>query len=93
MTPLAQILVVFQNTLANSEDPKSRNRFEIEDVLETEKIKERIQLGIKRLANHGHVLVKFGGKIFVCEKDNVNPDKDYIRREISYHPQSKHFTI
>lgn len=93
MTPLAQILVVFQNTLGNSGAGATRNRFEIEDVLDINIIKERVRTNLGKLANGGHVVVKWEGKLFVCEKNNVEPDKDYIRHEITYHPHQAKFTI
>jgi len=82
---------VFQNTLGNSGGGE-RNRFEIVDVDDVQKVKDTVRFCLSKIAA-GHVLVKWDNKLFVCERDNVNPDKDYIRHEVSYHPLMNKFTL
>jgi len=93
MTPIAQLVIVFQNTLKNSGNQSSRNLFQLQDVMDETKLSESIHNAIKLLANGGHVLVKFKDKMFMAEKDNVNPERDYVTRGLTYHPHQDKFTI
>lgn len=40
----------------------------------------------------GYILVAFGGKMWQCERDNVNPEKPYAKQEVKYHPLALLFT-
>lgn len=39
----------------------------------------------------GYVLVWFKDKLFMCERDNINPNGPYVRHEIAWHPLMWHF--
>ena len=41
---------------------------------------------------NGHILVRFNDKLFQCSRDNVDPNKPYVRHIIRYHPLEKVFT-
>jgi hypothetical protein len=38
-------------------------------------------------------MVKWNKRTFICEKDLNNPDTDYVRHEINWHPLLHSFTI
>lgn len=40
----------------------------------------------------GYILVKYKGRLFQCERDNVNPSNPYVRHEVRYHPLANLFT-
>lgn len=61
--------------------------------MEEVKLKESITMAVKLLANGGHILVKYKGKMFVAEKNNVDQEKDYVHHEVTYHPHQGQFTI
>lgn len=94
MNTVAQLIVIRYNGQFNAYGGK-RNDFTKVDVVDRDKIKETILEAFqKELGEHrGSVLVKFDGKMWLCERDTVNKAKVYARHEITYHPLSKHFTI
>lgn len=94
MKPVAELLVVAYNTRQNAYGGQ-RNVFTKVEVTDKAAIKKAIQDQFNGpLAKHiGHVLVRFDGKMWLCERDTVNPQKIYTRHEITYHPLSQHFTI
>lgn len=90
----AELLIVFYNQRQNAyEGP--RNVFTKVEVADKGQIKAAILTAFNTsLAKvRGHVLVKFDGKMWLCERDTVNPQKVYTRHEITYHPQQQHFTV
>jgi hypothetical protein len=94
MKPVAELLIVFYNTRQNAYEG-SRNVFTKVEVADKGQIKTAILNAFNaQLAKvRGHVLVKFDGKMWLCERDTVNPQKVYTRHEINCHPLQNHFTI
>lgn len=41
----------------------------------------------------GYVLVFFNGRLWQCERNSVEPNKPYIRNEITYHPLATKFKL
>ncbi len=39
----------------------------------------------------GYILVKFGNRIWQCERNAADPSKPYVRNEITYHPLADQF--
>ena len=94
MNSVAELLVVVYNDRRNAYEG-SRDAFTKVEVADKEAIKQTIQDQFNGpLAKHvGCVVVKFDDKIWLCERDTVNPKKIYTRHEITYHPLAQHFTI
>jgi hypothetical protein len=90
--PIAQLLTVFYNTRQNASNGH-RNRFVKVDIEDMDQIKTAIieQFNGPLAKVRGHVLVKFDGKMYLCERDTVNPKNIYTRHEISYHPLMDQF--
>jgi len=90
----AELLIVAYNTRQNAyEGP--RNHFDRVEVADQNQIKTAIVNAFSTtLAKvRGHVAVKFDGKMWLCERDTVNPQKVYTRHEITFHPLQQHFTL
>ncbi len=84
-----QILVYQFNDLSNAKEGVDRNRYSIRKVqVETKKeFKSAIEDSLDEFPpGKGYALVRWGGRNFLCEKDVNNPQRDYVRHEISYHP-------
>ena len=86
----AQLIVVKLNTIA-----RTNNEYigPITVTAETEfkpVVQHHFDVDLKGIS--GYVLVKFGERLFQCERDNVDPTKPYIRHAIMYHPLAKLFT-
>lgn len=94
MNAVAQLIVVVYNTRKNAYEG-ARNAFIKVEVTDKGKIKEAILGAFKdQLGEHrGCVLVKYDGKMFLCERDTVNKEKVYTRHEVVYHPLAQHFSI
>ena len=90
----AEFLIVFYNQRQNAYGGQ-RNVFTKIEVADKGQIKTAILSAFNTsLAKvRGHVLVKFDGKMWLCERDTVNPQKVYTRHEINYHPLATHFTV
>lgn len=91
-----QILVYRFNGIWNSKSQVPRNQFTIQDV--KVQTKEQFQHSISEALDEvppgaGYVLVKWTGRIFICEKDRNKPQVAYVRHEIRYHPLAYAFTI
>jgi len=87
----AQLIVVFQNGVAEAREPKLRNRFELINVDKASSIKPTVLANLKRIGRAGAVLVKWKGQLYLCEmKQN---GQSYTRTEIQYHPYADQFTI
>lgn len=86
----AQLIVVKLNTIARRGNEHSDP---ITVTAETDfkpVIQHHFDTDLKGIA--GYVLIKFGERLFQCERDNLDPTKPYIRHEIKYHPLAKLFT-
>ena len=80
----AQLIVVKLNTIART---NNEHIGPITVTAETEfkpVVQYHFDTDLKGIA--GYVLVKFGNRLFQCERDNVDPTKPYVRQEIKYHP-------
>lgn len=92
-----QILVYHYNGLHNSKTGSPRNVFNLKTPFNV-KTKEEFQEEILRALDEvppakGYVMVKWNKRTFICEKDLNNPDTDYVRHEINWHPLLHSFTI
>jgi hypothetical protein len=92
--PIAELLIVAYNNRQNAYDGQ-RNVFNKVDVADKGQVKTAILNAFNSVLAkvRGHVLVRFDGKMWLCERDTVNPAKVYTRHEITYHPLQQHFTI
>lgn len=92
MTPI-QLIVVHQNSMSNSGPDAKRDVFDFLDVENLLVVKDQIRSILVGLKHGGHVLAKHSGKMYVCELNNIDPEKDYDRHEVTYHPHQSIFTI
>ncbi len=94
MNPVAQLIVVRYNGQTNAYGGP-RNEFTLVSVTDKDKIKETIADSFKTaLGTHlGCVLVKYDGRMWLCERDRENQQRVHVKHEIEYHPHAKHFTI
>lgn len=94
MNPIAELIIVWYNDRKNAYEG-DRNLFQVVQVVDKVQIKDEILIAFnKTLAKRrGCVVVKYDGKIWLCERDTVNPKKVYTRHEITYHPLMDKFTI
>ena len=85
----AQLIVVFLNTVAHND-----NRYiGPEDIKAEADIRPTIQKKFDTVLKGvpGYVLVSFNGKLWQCERNANNPNKPYVRNEITYHPLYEKF--
>jgi hypothetical protein len=86
---IGQILIYRFNSLHNATGEFDRNLFQLKDVSEQKKemFQERILESLDEIIpGTGYVLVKWCGRLFLCEKDTNNPDVPYVRNELQWHP-------
>jgi len=88
---VAQLMVVEYNGRHNAYGG-DRDKNSVIDIFDVKMIKRTIVKYLKLLSN-GYVLVRYQGKTFLCEKNNVNPEEPYLRHETFYHPLDKLFTV
>jgi hypothetical protein len=84
-----QILIYHFNGLHNAKPDIARNQYQIKDVsVETPvEFKNQIIESLDQVPpGKGYVLIRWKEKTFIAEKDTNNPEKDYVRHEITYHP-------
>jgi hypothetical protein len=93
---VAEIIVVVYNTRSNAYDG-NRNQHTVIGIPTKDLIKETIakQFAVGGTLEKvmGYVLVKFDGKLHMCERNVLNPKKPYVRHEINYHPLEKEFSV
>ena len=64
------------------------------DVSDTVAFRTAIEDSLDQVPpGRGYALVKWSNRLFICEKDSNDPDLNYVRHEITYHPMAEHFTI
>ncbi len=91
---IGQYLIYHFNNLDNAKAGCPRNIFERKDVETLSEFKPAIEEALDQVfPGKGYVLVKWNKKLFICEKDLNNPNTDYIRTEVKYHPLANQFTI
>ncbi len=93
---IGQIIVYRFNGLHNSKPDVERNLFTLKDIrVETgDKFRETIMETLDQIKpGEGYALVKWNSKMFICEKDTNNPEIDYVRHSVGYHPLADKFTI
>jgi len=86
----AQLIVVKLNTIGRMGN-EFHGPFDVgtpEDIRPT--IQEKFDTLLKGIA--GYVLVKFGSKLWQCERNSADKSKPYVRHEIAYHPLADKFT-
>jgi hypothetical protein len=88
---IAQVMVVFQNGIAEARTPSLRNKYQLFDVDKAGDIKGKIWECLQMVGRNGHVLVKWNGKLYMCDmKANL---KGYTRIELEYHPNKDKFSL
>lgn len=85
-----QILVYYYNNLQNATVEDKRNVHRLKPVFHAE-TKEAFQSVIEDALDEvppgkGYVLVKWSGRLFVCERDVNDLSVPYKRWETNYHP-------
>lgn len=90
--PVAQMIIFRYNTRRNAY-VGDRDGFEMRDVFDIKLLKQEVNKILDQLQHAGYVLVKYAGRMFLCEKNNVEPDREYIRHEINYHPLDRYFSV
>ena len=89
---VAQLIVICENGYEEAHAAKPRNRFfKLLDITNPDEIKSTIWRNLQMLGRKGGVLVKYNGKMYLCEMQA--DQKNYTRISIDYHPYMKHFTI
>ena len=92
--PVGQILLYRYNGLYNSKPGVDRNLYSIKTVLDKTQFRTVIEDSLDEVPpGKGYALVKWGNKMFVCEKDINNPTLNYVRHEVGWHPLANVFTI
>jgi hypothetical protein len=82
---------VVENGYAEARTPSLLNRFELVNVEKASDIKNEIWKQLLRVLRKGAVLVKWQGKMYLCE---MKADKKgYNRIEIDYHPHMNAFSL
>lgn len=86
----AEVIIVKSNTIAR----KGNESFGPFVIRTQTDFKSQIQLLFDKFLRGvaGHIVVSFNGKMFMCERDNVNPHKPYVRHVVKYHPLADKFT-
>lgn len=90
-----QALIYRYNNIYNSTQGQ-RNKFALVDINANtkEEFRNAIQHYLEGIKpGTGYLIVKWNGKHFICEKDLNNPEVDYVRIELKYHPLLNKFTI
>lgn len=91
-----QIITYRYNGLYNSKAGIDRNLFTLSEVNvhSAEQFREEIANHLDHIeGGKGYVLVKWSGRMFLCERDLNNPKTPYVRHEVTYHPLMAEFTI
>jgi hypothetical protein len=89
--PIAQLIAIKLNSIArlNNEFVGPIDVLKEEDIkVEIRKLFDTTLKGIR-----GNVLVKWNGQMFLCEPNQVSPDRDYSRIIVRYHPLAEKFSI
>ena len=84
-----QILVYHFNGLHNAKEGVERNLYTLRDVnVNTgDEFKSSIVDALDEVPpGRGYALIKWEGRIFLAEKDSNDPDLDYVRHEVTWHP-------
>lgn len=85
----AKLIVVKIATVAHGES--HTGPFEVSAVEDLKPlIQKRFNEDLKGCA--GYVLASFNDKLFLCERDPVDPNKPYVRHTVKYHPLASLFT-
>jgi len=82
-----KLLTYWYNNLKTP--PSGRNRFVVKEISTDtpQKFQSAIEDALDSIpAGGGYVLVKWGKRMFVCEKDTNKPEIPYVRHEVKYHP-------
>lgn len=91
---VGQILIYRFNGLHNAKVGVPRNHFTIRDVTDVNEFKGAVHDALDEVPpGKGYVLIKWKGLIYIAEKDVCNPQTDYIRHQVKYHPLMDRFSI
>lgn len=89
---VAQVLVYTYNNRSNGWGGQ-RDIFHIIDIIDPRNIVNIIKNQLGELVYKGYVLVKYAGRMFLCENNNNDPTFNFLRHEIHYHPLNKYFSV
>lgn len=91
---IAQLLKVYLNGYHNHSGG-DRDLVELLDLTEEKEIKDRIAKALNEFTvqRPGYVLVKWNGKMYMCEKNNICHTKPYVKHEVSFHPLQNKFAV
>jgi hypothetical protein len=95
MKPIAELLVVVYNDQKNAKEGSWNVPIRV-SVNDVDQIKETILAqfvapGALLEKRPGSVVVKYGGKMYLCERDCAK--KGYARHEITFHPLMRWFNL
>lgn len=93
MTKVVAQLIIYKYNNRSNAWGGGRDGFQKQDIHNPKDIKGDIQSALNSILHGGYVLVKYANRMFLCEKNNVDLDRDYIRHEIKYHPLDRYFTV
>ena len=91
---IAQPLKVYLNGYHNHSGG-DRNLVELLDQTTDKEIKDRIAKALSEfnVQRPGYVLVKWNGKMYMCELNNIDRTKPYVKHEVSFHPLQDKFVL
>jgi hypothetical protein len=90
-----QLIIYRYNGLVQSRDGADRNLYTLKDIkaVTVEGFREQIEMALDEVPpGKGYALVKWNGRMFLCEKDVNKPEVDYVRHEVKFHPLQSVFT-
>jgi hypothetical protein len=91
-----KLIVYRYNGLIQSREGAERNIYNLKEISAAtpDGFKNQIRDSLDEVPpGKGYVLVKWSDRLFMCEQDINNPDVDYIRHEITYHPLAGVFDV
>lgn len=90
--PEGQLIIVEYNGKHNAFS-EMRNVHRLVNVENKLDIAPMIEAQLKAMDKPGYILVKYAGKMFICERNNVDHTKPYQKHAVIYNPFQSEFTI
>lgn len=91
---IAQLLKVHLNGYYNHSGG-DRDKVEVIDCLTKAEIKDKITAALAEfnIQRQGYILAKYEGKMFMCELNNIDRNKPYVKHEVTFHPHQDKFVV
>jgi hypothetical protein len=90
---IGQILVYRYNDKNNAKPGMKRNCYTLIDVNDRTQFRDMIINALDSVhAGKGYVLAKWNGNMFICEKNLNNPEENYVKHSVGYHPLQNVFS-